>query len=618
MFRTQTHRRLAGGALAVVAAHVGWIGLRIGGDRATTAFTDGIGFGASTAATIASAFAATRSTGRTRVAWILMACGLGAYAAGDAMWTAHEVFLRHEVPFPSTADAAYMLLYPFGLAALVQFPSAAHRTSTRLRTMIDGLIIAVSVLFIGWSFVIGPTLASRSGDLLGQVISIGYPVGDVVLIWVVVHVLSRCAKRDRMTFGLIGGGLLLIALADAIFTYLEINDAYISGSFIDPLWTGGMLVICLGALRRARFNERVRDERWIEPRWVFAVYVPLGLAILTAIWVQLTNGHLPPFAFWSGITLVILVTVRQVIAVFDNHSLHTDLDRRVKDRTRELEIAMSEREGAFRELLTVRTEAERKLREALDTERQAADELRSADAMRSAFLMAISHELRTPLTSIVGYSTMLNDDMAEYSHDEIAQSIASIARQSQRLERLLMDLLDVERLTRGTIQPRMAETDISRLIQTVVDHSVSERDVHVDVDEELCATVDPALTERILENLVVNAQKHTPIGTKIFVAGRRRGCDLHLIVEDDGTGVPDDIKQRIFEPFEQGDVKGGTRPGTGVGLALVAKFTSLQGGRAWVEDRRGGGASFRVVLPGAIRGERGSAAGGTGRATVAA
>jgi signal transduction histidine kinase len=100
----------------------------------------------------------------------------------------------------------------------------------------------------------------------------------------------------------------------------------------------------------------------------------------------------------------------------------------------------------------------------------------------------------------------------------------------------------------------------------------------------------------MVENLVFNAIKHTPDDSKIWVKARRSNGHLRLTVEDSGNGVPDDLKLAIFEPFKQGDVPSHS-PGTGVGLNLVSQFAKLHGGRAWVEDRRGGGASFQIELP---------------------
>ena len=105
--------------------------------------------------------------------------------------------------------------------------------------------------------------------------------------------------------------------------------------------------------------------------------------------------------------------------------------------------------------------------------------------------------------------------------------------------------------------------------------------------------------ERIIENLLVNASRHTPDGSSIWLRLEPAEDGVTVIVEDDGHGVSDELKRTIFEPFQQGERINEHHPGTGIGLSLVADFARLHGGRAWVEDRPGGGASFRVFLPSA-------------------
>jgi len=250
---------------------------------------------------------------------------------------------------------------------------------------------------------------------------------------------------------------------------------------------------------------------------------------------------------------------------------------------------------SLNEMLDVRAESEKAVRSAYRTEKRAASKLREVDAIRNAFLMAISHELRTPLTSVVGYSQLLEAYGDTLSPEERATSISAIAKQSKRLERLLVDLLDVERLSRGTIEPNILQTEVRDVVMRVIEQSAGNGRMKVHISGPEKAYIDPALVERILENLISNAVKHTPPQTKIWVKVSRRNGELHLVVEDSGPGVPDEIKQAIFEPFKQGKVKEHA-PGTGVGLSLVAQFSKLHGGRAWVEDRKGGGASFHVVI----------------------
>jgi signal transduction histidine kinase len=116
--------------------------------------------------------------------------------------------------------------------------------------------------------------------------------------------------------------------------------------------------------------------------------------------------------------------------------------------------------------------------------------------------------------------------------------------------------------------------------------------------EEVLVDVDPAKVERVIENLLVNAARHTPAGTPIHVRVHTRPNGVVLMVEDEGPGVPDDLKDLLFEPFWQGkDSKG---RGMGIGLSLVQRFAQLHGGTAHVEDREGGGARFVVTFPGSV------------------
>ncbi len=109
--------------------------------------------------------------------------------------------------------------------------------------------------------------------------------------------------------------------------------------------------------------------------------------------------------------------------------------------------------------------------------------------------------------------------------------------------------------------------------------------------------VDGPKVERIVENLIANAVKHTPPGTEIEVSVAQRDGGVLITVDDRGLGVGEEEREAIFDAFTRGEGAVADRPGTGIGLSLVAQFTALHGGRAWVEDNPGGGASFRVFLP---------------------
>jgi signal transduction histidine kinase len=209
----------------------------------------------------------------------------------------------------------------------------------------------------------------------------------------------------------------------------------------------------------------------------------------------------------------------------------------------------------------------------------------------------VSHELRTPLAAILGYAVTLDEGIVR--GEEARQMTHRLVANARKLERLLTDLLDLDRLARGILEPKRRRTDLAELAERVVKEAdVGDRPLELEV-EPLVAEVDPAKVERILENLLVNAMRHTQEGTPIWLRIRREANGILLMVDDTGPGIPEGDREAIFQPFQQGSDAPAHSPGTGIGLSVVARFAEIHGGRAWVEDRPGGGASFRVLLPSA-------------------
>ncbi|MEX0989573.1 MAG: PAS domain-containing protein [Actinomycetota bacterium] len=241
---------------------------------------------------------------------------------------------------------------------------------------------------------------------------------------------------------------------------------------------------------------------------------------------------------------------------------------------------------------------EQTLKDREQREREAADRLRALDDMKNTFLAAVSHELRSPLTSILGLSLTL-ERQQQLSDDDKEDLLARLAANARKLDRLLKDLLDIDRLSRGIVEPQYRTTDVGALVRRTIESldSLGGRTVIVQT-EPVVVPVDPAKVERIVENLVSNAARHTDNDVTIWVRLQARDSGAELTIEDDGPGIPKDIREAVFEPFRQGPTVSKAQPGTGIGLSLVARFAELHGGRAWATEREGGGASFHVFLPG--------------------
>jgi len=238
-------------------------------------------------------------------------------------------------------------------------------------------------------------------------------------------------------------------------------------------------------------------------------------------------------------------------------------------------------------------------RNRLAHETELADDLRQQNAVKNTLLHAVSHDLKGPLAGVLGaMQTIRRAEKLHLTDKEMDDLYGVIEQAGAKAARLVEDLLDLDRLDRGQLEPQTEPTDVMQVARRLATELPNLNGHPVRVDgSNICVDVDPTMTERIIENLLNNAARHTSPGTPIHVDVVEQTGGVIVVVEDEGDGVPDDIKASIFEPFQQGDH---ARGGVGIGLSLVGRFADLHGGSAHVEDRDGGGARFVVVLPGRI------------------
>jgi PAS domain S-box-containing protein len=248
--------------------------------------------------------------------------------------------------------------------------------------------------------------------------------------------------------------------------------------------------------------------------------------------------------------------------------------------------------------ITKRKHTEQELEEVLE-------KLRAMDRLKNTLLHTLSHDLQNPLTAIHGAASTLERLDPQLSTDERRSLLKSLTDRTQHLRTLLTDLLDLERLDRGIVEPRRSLVDLPAMIRRLVASSEALTGRSVEIDTEpVTIAVDQAKVERMVENLLANVARHT-VDARVWIRVAAQDGGALISVDDEGTGVPDDLKQRIFVPFSRGP-EAADLPGSGIGLSLVAGFAELHGGRAWVEDRPGRGASFRVFLPGAPESDDGA------------
>lgn len=234
---------------------------------------------------------------------------------------------------------------------------------------------------------------------------------------------------------------------------------------------------------------------------------------------------------------------------------------------------------------------------ALERALAAAEHLRTLEGMKAAFVTAASHELRTSITSIIGIARTLEEHGARLTADEQLDLLRRMTANGERLEQMFRGLMGLDGGDTGRAPGRLEPAQLS----TIADNAVTQVDLDhhhlaaIDVHDTTVVT-DGSSVERILTNLLWYAVRHTPAGSHIWLRMHARGETLDITVEDDGPGVPEALKAGIFQPSQQPPAHR-AGDGAGVGLGLVQRFASLLGGRAWYEDRPGGGACFRVSIP---------------------
>jgi signal transduction histidine kinase len=584
---------------ALTVLFLAWVGLGVGGHRITQLTSNIVQVVAALVGAWTCFNAARRNpygfgrawTASLHRAWRLLGSAALAWGLGQVVFTVLE--LRGGEPHvPSLADAGFLTALPLLIAGVLAFPTAPMRATARLRTLLDGLLIAASLLFVGWATVLGDAFSHNvTSTTLERVVTLAYPLGDIVAGSIALVLLTRSRGRGVVHLSMIAAAVFSLLIADLGFAYKYLTGSYDSGAMIDAGWVLGWLLLTVTALKPTVAELRRSDDDEEEPSITRLAlpYAPLVMAAVTGLVIQFVAGEFEPFLVYTGTMIGLLVISRQIVALVENRQLNANLRATV--------LQLSERE--------------QELKDSLRRELAAADRLRAADAMKDTFLRAVSHDLRTPLTAMLGVAVTLERTRLNLPREQALDLVAMLVEKTRKLERLLKDLLDLNRLEEGVLEPNRSLTDVRELVHRVVTEVDQLAGWPIDIEAEpIQAFIDGPKVERIVENLLLNTTRHTPPGTRVWVKALARGADLELIVEDAGPGVPAELAGTIFEAFRRGGAAAPTvahARGVGIGLSLVARFAALHGGHAWVDERWGGGAAFHVLLPDVVSYERGYA-----------
>jgi two-component system sensor histidine kinase KdpD len=242
-------------------------------------------------------------------------------------------------------------------------------------------------------------------------------------------------------------------------------------------------------------------------------------------------------------------------------------------------------------------------RDRLRTQAAQAEALAEGNRMRTALLAAVSHDLRTPLASIKASVSTLRQTDVEWTAADEAALLATIEQSADRLDALIGNLLDMSRLTTRSLQPFLRPTAIDEVAPVALRGLDRGSELQLTVPDGLpLVLTDPGLLERVLANLFANALAYSPASRPPQLRASQSDGRVLLEIIDHGRGVPDELKEQMFEPFMRLDARaadpsGGA--GVGLGLAVVKGFLDTIGGDVQPADTPGGGLTMRVLLPGA-------------------
>jgi diguanylate cyclase (GGDEF)-like protein len=320
---------VATGAAVIFSAFVAWIFGAWSHGTSIKSVNDIVFVVLSTLGAIFAALAARAVHGRLRAAWVAMTIGMVGWAVGEVLWAYYELALD-EPPFPSLADVAYLIM-PIGFCVgLLLFP--ADTGQSRGRTLLDGVIVAGSLFVVSWVTILGPTYSAGPDSGSAMIISLAYPISDVVILSIAGMAWVRAARDQRLTLAMLTIAMACIALSDSGFTYLSAESAYSSGNLIDIGWVAGLLLIMVAAAAsRDEVGPLKSQSAWTGWAPVWFPYTPLLLAGIVAAAEPATIFQ-TPLMETVGAFLMLAVLGRQYLAVKENrHLLATVAEQALRD-----------------------------------------------------------------------------------------------------------------------------------------------------------------------------------------------------------------------------------------------------------------------------------------------
>ena len=293
-----------------------------GGTHDTRTIDDLGELAAAAIAAAAGGWRASRLTGRARLSWAFLAAGCAAWAVGEALWSYYELLLGRDTPFPSWADAGFLLFPALALVGLLTRPSSAFAGQGRLRVALDALLISASLVVISWVTALGEVYRAGADTWFAATVALAYPGTDVILLTVAVIAIafSRTDNRSGLVAAVVG--IVSLTVGDSGFAYLTAKGTYGEVNLVDAGWVAGFLVLALAAVwdEATTDDGHVRELRAIPRVALLLPYLPAVVAVAVAL-NEVAQRRLDTVAAFATSGVVVALVGRQMLVLLENRTL---------------------------------------------------------------------------------------------------------------------------------------------------------------------------------------------------------------------------------------------------------------------------------------------------------